>query len=259
MHGKGRLVRSSRACPLVLQVVHKGNDKYHLHFLRAANARYADPRTGNLVTGGVPIKRSAAKTQTNNRAVLNDDIRAFRVRLIGSTGAQVGIVDRDEALREARSEGLDLVLIAPDAEPPVVKVMDYGKHLFDQKKAKAAQRKKQKQVHVKEMKFRPGTEEGDYQVKMRNLVRFLEDGDKAKVSLRFRGREMVHPEIGLTLLKRIEEDLDEIASVETAPKFEGRQMTMVLAPRRRRRGGAPRRVEAEVSAANDAQAGGAPG
>lgn len=217
------------------------------------------PVTPNLATGGVPIKRSAAKTQTNNRAVLNDDIRAFRVRLIGSNGAQVGIVGREEALREARSEGLDLVLIAPDAEPPVVKVMDYGKHLFDQKKAKAAQRKKQKQVHVKEMKFRPGTEEGDYQVKLRNLVRFLEDGDKAKVSLRFRGREMVHPEIGLTLLKRIEGDLEELASVETAPKFEGRQMTMVLAPRKRKRGGTPRRVEAEASAAKDAQAGGAPG
>ena len=182
-----------------------------------------------------PIKRSAAKTQTNNRAVLNDDIRAFRVRLIGASGAQVGIVERDDALREARREGLDLVLIAPDAEPPVVKVMDYGKHLFDQKKAKAAQRKKQKQTQVKEMKFRPGTEEGDYQVKLRNLVRFLEDGDKAKVVLRFRGREMVHPEIGATLLKRIEGDLDELASVETQPKFEGRQMTMVFAPRRKGR------------------------
>ena len=130
---------------------------------------------------------------------------------------------------------MDLVLIVPDANPPVVKIMDYGKHLFDLKKAKTAQRKKQKQIQVKEMKFRPGTEEGDYQVKLRNLVRFLEDGDKAKVSLRFRGREMAHPEIGLELLKRIENDLEEHGSVETAPKFEGRQMTMVLSARKRKK------------------------
>ena len=130
---------------------------------------------------------------------------------------------------------MDLVLIVPDANPPVVKVMDYGKHLFDLKKAKTAQRKKQKQIQVKEMKFRPGTEEGDYQVKLRNLMRFLDDGDKAKVSLRFRGREMAHPEIGLELLKRIENDLEEHGSVETAPKFEGRQMTMVLSARKRKK------------------------
>jgi translation initiation factor IF-3 len=126
------------------------------------------------------------------------------------------------------------VLIAPDAEPPVCKVMDYGKHLFELKKVKAAQRKKQKQTQVKEMKFRPGTEEGDYQIKLRNLVRFLSVGDKAKVSLRFRGREVVHPEIGMNLMKRIEADLDEIAVMETEPKFEGRQMTMVLAPRKKK-------------------------
>ena len=182
----------------------------------------------------MPIKRSNAKAQAE-RAVLNDDIRSVRVRLIGSDGNQVGIVSREDALREASRDRLDLVLIAPDAEPPVVKVMDYGKHLFDQKKAKAAQRKRQKQIHVKEMKFRPGTEESDYQVKLRNLTRFLEDGDKAKVSLRFKGREMAHPELGATLLKRIEGDLDELASVETEPRIEGRQMTMVLTPKRRRK------------------------
>ncbi len=130
---------------------------------------------------------------------------------------------------------MDLVLIAPDAEPPVVKVMDYGKHLFEVKKTKAAQRKKQKQIQVKEMKFRPGTEEGDYQVKLRNLIRFLEDGDKAKVSLRFRGREVVHPEIGMQLMTRIEEDLAEYGAVETEPKFEGRQVIMVLAPKRKKK------------------------
>ena len=166
--------------------------------------------------------------------MLNDDIRAMRVRLIGSDGTQVGIVPREDALSEARRDSLDLVLIAPNADPPVVKVMDYGKHLFEQKKAKTAQRKRQKQIHVKEMKFRPGTEEGDYQVKLRNLVRFLEDGDKAKVSLRFRGRERDHPEIGLEILKRIEDDLVELANVEAEPKFDGpRQMTMVFAPKKR--------------------------
>jgi translation initiation factor IF-3 len=154
------------------------------------------------------------------------------VRLIGADGGQVGVVSRDEALDEAKRAGLDLVLIAPEAEPPVVKVMDYGKHLFELKKTKAAQRKKQKQIQIKEMKFRPGTEEGDYQVKLRNLVRFLEDGDKAKVSLRFRGREVVHPEIGMNLMTRIAGDLQEYGQVESEPKFEGRQMIMVLAPKK---------------------------
>jgi translation initiation factor IF-3 len=152
------------------------------------------------------------------------------VRLVGAEGEQIGVVSRSEALDEAKRAGLDLVLIAPDADPPVVKVMDYGKHLFELKKTKAAQRKKQKQIQIKEMKFRPGTEEGDYQVKLRNLKRFLEDGDKAKVSLRFRGREVVHPEIGLNLMSRIAEDLSEIGQVEAEAKFEGRQMIMVLAP-----------------------------
>lgn len=181
------------------------------------------------------IKKSGAKRV--ERSILNEDIRAHNVRLIGADGEQVGVVSRDEALGAARRAGLDLVLIAPDAEPPVVKVMDYGKHLFEQKKTKAAQRKKQKQTQVKEMKFRPGTEEGDYQVKLRNLKRFLEDGDKAKVSLRFRGREVVHPEIGMDLMHRIAQDLDEFATVEAAPKFEGRQVIMVLAPRRKKSSG----------------------
>ena len=157
------------------------------------------------------------------------------MRLISSDGTQLGIVPREDALTEARSVGLDLVLIAPEAEPPVVKVMDYGKHLFDKKKAKAAQRKRQKQTHVKEVKFRPGTEEGDYQIKLRNLMRFLEEGDKTKISLRFKGREMAHPELGATLLKRIEGDLEPLASVEAEPRLEGRQLTMVLAPKRRRK------------------------
>lgn len=128
-----------------------------------------------------------------------------------------------------------MVEIAPDAEPPVCKILDYGKQLFDAKKQLAAQRKKQKQTQVKEMKFRPGTEEGDYQVKLRALKRFLEQGDKAKVTLRYRGREMAHQELGMQMLKRIEEDLEELGNVELLPKMEGRQLTMVIAPKSKKR------------------------
>jgi translation initiation factor IF-3 len=152
------------------------------------------------------------------------------VRLIGSDGSQVGIVDIATAIETAQKDGLDLVEISPDAEPPVCKVMDYGKHVFDIKKKLAQQKKKQKQTQVKEMKFRPGTDEGDYQIKLRSLVRFLENGDKAKVTLRFRGREMAHQELGAEMMKRVEADLSELAQVEQYPKLEGRQMTMVLAP-----------------------------
>ena len=127
---------------------------------------------------------------------------------------------------------MDLVQIA-DSEPPVCKVMDYGKHIFEAKKQKAAQRKKQKRIQVKEMKFRPGTDIGDYQIKLKALTRFLENGDKAKVTLRFRGREMAHQEIGIELLRRIEADLAEWGTVEQFPKMEGRQLTMVLAPKKR--------------------------
>ena len=147
--------------------------------------------------------------------------------MVGAAGEQIGIVTRDEALAEARKATMDLVMIAPDADPPVCKVMDYGKHLFELKK--------QKQIQVKEMKFRPGTEEADYQVKLRNLIRFLGDGDKAKVSLRFRGREMVHPEIGMELMTRIESDLAEHGSVEAQARFEGRQVTMVLSPKKKKK------------------------
>ncbi len=167
--------------------------------------------------------------------MLNEEIVSSSVRLIAASGDQVGVVTRDEALEEARRSGLYLVLIAPEAQPPVVKVMDYGKHLFEIKKTRAAQRKKQKQIQVKEMKFRPGTEEGDYQVKLRNLIRFLEDGDKAKVSLRFRGREMVHPEIGMNLMERIESDLTDYGTIESEPEFEGRQVVMILAPKKKKK------------------------
>ncbi len=158
------------------------------------------------------------------------------MRLIGADGSQVGVVSISDARRAAEDASLDLVEIAPDAQPIVCKIMDYGKHVFEAKKEKAAAKKKQRRTHVKEMKFRPGTEEGDYQVKLRNLTRFLNDGNKAKVTLRFRGREMAHQEIGMELLKRIENDLAELGTVETFPKMEGRQLTMVVAPHSKKKG-----------------------
>jgi translation initiation factor IF-3 len=128
---------------------------------------------------------------------------------------------------------MDLVEVAPDSSPPVCRIMDYGKYLFEENKKRHAAKKKQKQIHIKEVKFRPGTEEGDYQVKLRNLTRFLNNGDKTKVTLRFRGREMAHQELGLQLLKRVEEDLKEIGTVEQYPRLEGRQMVMVIAPKKK--------------------------
>jgi len=129
---------------------------------------------------------------------------------------------------------LDLVEISPNAEPPVCRIMDYGKFIFEKNKQKAAARKKQKQIHIKEIKFRPGTDVGDYQVKLRNLIRFLEDGDKTKVTMRFRGREMAHQELGRDLLERVKNDLEEYGTVESFPKMEGRQMIMVIAPNRKK-------------------------
>ena len=130
----------------------------------------------------------------------------------------------------AQKDTLDLVEISPDSNPPVCKILDYGKHVFDIKKKAAQQKKKQKQTQVKEIKFRPGTDIGDYQIKLRNLIKFLENGDKTKITLRFRGREMAHQELGMEMMKRVEADLSELAQVEQFPKLEGRQMTMVLAP-----------------------------
>ncbi|MGI6409339.1 MAG: translation initiation factor IF-3 [Gammaproteobacteria bacterium] len=168
------------------------------------------------------------------RAPINENITAREVRLIGADGEQVGIVSIDEALAAADEAKLDLVEISPDAQPPVCRIMDYGKHLFERKKQQAQARKNQKQVQVKEVKFRPGTDVGDYQVKLRNLIRFLEDGDKAKVSLRFRGREMAHQDLGMELLQQVEKDLEEYGTVEQRPKMEGRQLIMVLAPKKRK-------------------------
>jgi len=152
--------------------------------------------------------------------------------LIGADGVNRGVVTIDEAQNEAKANGLDLVEIVPNVDPPVCRVMDFGKFLFDVNKKKHAAKKKQKQVQVKEIKFRPATDQGDYDIKLRNLRKFLEQGDKAKVTLRFRGREMAHQELGAEMLKRIETDLSELGSVEQFPKLEGRQMVMVIAPRK---------------------------
>ncbi|SDR89891.1 translation initiation factor IF-3 [Pseudomonas oryzae] len=172
--------------------------------------------------------------RVQSRPPINENITAREVRLIGVDGQQVGVVSLNEALQAAEDAKLDLVEIVADAVPPVCRIMDYGKHLFEKKKQAAEAKKNQKQAQVKEVKFRPGTEEGDYQVKLRNLIRFLNDGDKAKVSLRFRGREMAHQDLGMELLKRVEADLAEYGTVEQHPKLEGRQLMMVIAPKKRK-------------------------
>ncbi len=159
---------------------------------------------------------------------MNHQIRIPEVRLIDQDGEQVGVIATSEALQKAVAVGMDLVEISPTAKPPVCRIMDYGKFLFEQSKKKAASKKKQKQVQVKEVKFRPATDVGDYNVKVRKITGFLERGDKVKVSLRFRGREMQHRELGLELLQRVKKDLPEGLLVEQQPKLEGRQMTMVV-------------------------------
>jgi len=156
------------------------------------------------------------------------------VRVVGADGEALGIISIDEAKQLAYDNDLDLVEISPNADPPVCKVMDYGKFQFEQNKKQQAAKKKQKQIQVKEIKFRPGTEEGDYQVKLKNLTKFLEEGNKTKITLRFRGREMAHKELGMDLLKRIEKDLEELALVEQFPKMEGRQMVMVMGPKKKK-------------------------
>jgi translation initiation factor IF-3 len=163
---------------------------------------------------------------------VNKGITAQKIRLIDQNGDQKGIVDLNEAIYQAELADLDLVEIAPTANPPVCRIMDYGKYLFEIKKKKAAQRTKQKQTQIKEIKLRPTTDVGDYQVKIRNIIRFLKEGDKVKVTVRFRGRELMHPELGLNLLKKIEEDLSGQAVVEQQPKLEAKQMSMLLGPRK---------------------------
>ena len=165
---------------------------------------------------------------------MNEEITGQEVRLIGLDGENVGVVDISEAQQIAQEAELDLVEIAPNATPPVCRVMDYGKFKFQQSKKAQVARKKQKLIHVKEIKFRPGTEEGDYQVKLRKIIEFLTNGDKTKVTVRFRGREMMHQELGGVLLDRIEKDLKPHGEVEQRPKLEGRQLVMVFTPLRKK-------------------------
>jgi translation initiation factor IF-3 len=163
---------------------------------------------------------------------VNTQIRVPEVRLVGEDGDQIGVLSTEEALNLAGEAGLDLVEISPNADPPVCRMMDYGKFKYQDSKRKHAAKKKQKVITVKEIKFRPGTDIGDYNIKLGKLKKFLENGDKVKLTMRFRGREMAHQELGMDLLKRAEADLSELAAVEQYPKMEGRQMVMVMAPRK---------------------------
>ncbi len=162
---------------------------------------------------------------------VNDDIRVEEVRLIDQDGNQLGVVPTREAILKAGDVGLDLVEVAPNVSPPVCKILDYGKLKYETQKKKSEARKKQKTIDVKEVKFRPNIEQHDYDVKMKAMRRFLEDGDKVKVTLRFRGREMVHQHLGMKVLNRVRTETEEMAKVEQMPTMEGRQMIMVLAPR----------------------------
>ena len=169
----------------------------------------------------------------NKQSRLNDDITAPEVRLVAEDGEQKGIMPLEEARKLAEEAKLDLVELVPDAKPPVCRLMDYGKFRFQQKKKLHDQRKKQRQIQIKEIKYRPGTEDGDYQVKLKKLIQFIEIGDRCKVTVRFRGREMAHMELGTELLKRVEIDMQEYAVVDQFPQSEGRQMTMLLVPKKR--------------------------
>lgn len=179
-------------------------------------------------------------------ARINGEINAPEIRLIGVEGEQLGVVTLAQALALAEEKDIDLVEIAPTAQPPVCRLMDFGKFKYRESKKKHEAKLKQKQIQVKEVKFRPGTDEGDYQVKLRNLIRFLQEGDKTKITLRFRGREMTHQEIGMRLLKRVEADLMEHGVVEQFPKLEGRQMVMVLSPSKKHKPEKPEKAKVET-------------
>jgi len=170
-------------------------------------------------------------TPTREGPRINDEIGGIRVRLVDEKGQMVGVVGRSEALTMAATAGLDLVEIAPNADPPVCKILDYGKFKYEEQKKKNEARKKQKVIEVKEIKLRPSIDDHDYEVKRRSMMKFIEEGDKVKVTMRFRGRELAHQELGMDVLIRVRDDLDEIAKVEQMPRMEGRQMTMVMSPK----------------------------
>src|SRR3989338_6012820 len=191
-------------------------------------------------TPSAPLRQRAAallfwrnrNIATDKEVRVNGRINAPKVRLISSDGQQIGIVPVSDALRRAEDAGLDLVEISPNAAPPVCRIMDFGKYQYEESKRKHAAKRKQKQIQVKEVKFRPGTDVGDYQTKLRNLIRFLSEGNKAKITLRFRGRELAHQELGAEMLKRLENDLKDHGTVEQHPRLEGRQMVMIIQPKR---------------------------
>lgn len=172
------------------------------------------------------------RISTEKKPRINEEIRVPEVRLIDAEGNQLGVVSTQEARRMGEEVGLDLVEVSPDAKPPVCRIMNFGKYTYQQNKRKAAAKKKQKKIQIKEVKFRPVTEEADYQVKLRSVMRFLADGDKAKITLRFRGREMTHPELGMQLMERIIADIIDTGVVEQRPKMEGRQMVMLVGPKK---------------------------
>ncbi|RYE55121.1 MAG: translation initiation factor IF-3 [Hyphomicrobiales bacterium] len=189
------------------------------------------PRGGRH--GWFPWEIATISTPDNKQNRKNQEIRVPNVRVIGADGEMVGVLSRDAALALAEESGMDLVEIQPQADPPVCRIMDFGKFKFEaQKKANAA-KKKQKQVEIKELKFRPVTDEGDYQIKMRNIRRFLEEGDKVKINIRFRGREMSHQELGREMATRIETELGDEIVIESRPRLEGRQMVMMIAPKKK--------------------------
>lgn len=164
---------------------------------------------------------------------INKEITVTQTRLTGIDGKQIGVINISEALKKAEEFGLDLVEISPNSDPPVCRIMDYGKFLYEKNKSIKEQKKKQKIIQTKEIKFRPGTDEGDYQIKLRNVIKFLNEGNKIKITLRFRGGELVHYQIGLKLLQRLRQELSDIATIEFFPnKIEGRQMIMIVAPKK---------------------------
>jgi translation initiation factor IF-3 len=187
------------------------------------------------ISGELRIKPDSKErnSKSDSKTRLNRQITARELRLVGVDGEQRGVVSLSEALAAAEAVGLDLVEISPTAKPPVCKIMDYGKFIYEKGKKDRVAKKNQKQMQIKEVKFRPGTEDGDYQVKLRNLIRFLSEGDKAKITLRFRGREIAHQELGIQLLERVKADLLEVGVVEQFPKMEGRQMVMVIGPKKK--------------------------
>jgi len=225
----GRRTRGSTLRPREAEVA--GFQEFPFRRNAPGGIRLVNPaRSGFFIVGWSCRTRSEVAAISEKQARVNDQIRISPIRLIESDGAQVGIVSLEEARERAADQGLDLVEVAPEARPPVVKIMDYGKYKYEEARAAREARKKQHHVHVKEVKFRPGIEDHDYQFKIRHARRFLEEGNKVKLTMMFRGRQVTHPEIGVEILERVTEDLAEVGNVESRPSFEGRIMSMVLAP-----------------------------